>query len=223
MPDVSPPASPPALLADVHPPQAPTPHLTTPADLDRLLHAWQSRFTGGRSPSTVPLAFRDWAAHMANTPFQTAALGQAALAQWKRLAQMALGVESPIAPKPGDHRFANPAWQQRPFDLLVQAVLLGEEWCDELVRSPGGVGKPNQRIVAFTVRQFLDLISPSNVPWLNPEVIEATRATGGRNFVDGLINLLHDRSASHRGTPPAASRSAATLPSRRARWCFATR
>jgi polyhydroxyalkanoate synthase len=187
------------LPEDVQPTQAPAPHVTTPADLDRMLHAWQSRFTGGRSPSTVALALRDWGAHMANAPFQTAALGQAALAQWQRLAQTALGVENPIAPRPGDHRFAHPAWQQRPYDLLVQAVLLGEEWWDKVVRSPGGVGKPNERIVAFTMRQFLDLISPSNVPWLNPEVIEATTATGGRNLVAGLTNLLHDQAASHGG------------------------
>jgi polyhydroxyalkanoate synthase len=199
MPDMSPRVAPPVQQQDVQPPPAPAPHLTTPADLDRMLHAWQSRFTGGRSPSTVALAFRDWAAHMANAPFQTAALGQAALAQWQRLAQTALGAEVPIAPKPGDHRFAHPAWQQRPYDLLVQAVLLGEEWWDSVVRSPGGVGRHNERIVAFTVRQWLDLISPSNVPWLNPEVIEATRATGGRNLVDGLTNFLHDQAASHGG------------------------
>jgi polyhydroxyalkanoate synthase len=73
--------------------------------------------------------------------------------------------------------------QQRPYDLLTQAVLLGEEWWDSIVRSPGGVDPHNQRIVAFTVRQWLDLMSPSNIPWLNPEVIDATRNTGGANLV----------------------------------------
>jgi hypothetical protein len=28
----------------------------TPSDLDRALHDWQTRFTSGRSPSSVPLA-----------------------------------------------------------------------------------------------------------------------------------------------------------------------
>ncbi len=203
MPDMTSHVAAPAQPQDVQPPPAP-PHVTTPADLDRMLHAWQSRFTGGRSPSTVALALRDWAAHMANAPFQTAALGQAALsAQWQRLAQTALGMEPPIAPRPDHHRFADPAWQQRPYDLLVQAVLLGEEWCDKVVRTPGGVDKPNQRLVAFTVRQFLDMVSPSNVPWLNPEVIAATKATGGRNLVAGVSNFLHDQAARHGG---AASR-----------------
>ena len=168
----------------------------TPADLDRVLHVWQSRFTGGRSPSTLCLAFLDWAAHAANAPFQTAALGQTALAQWGRLARAALGGERAIAPQPGDRRFTGAAWQQRPYDLLTQAVLLGEEWWDSVARSPGGVAKPNERIVAFNVRQWLDMLSPSNVPWLNPEVIEATRTTGGANLAAGIRNLLCDNPAS---------------------------
>ena len=42
----------------------------TPHDLDRILHVLQSRFTAGRSPSTEPIAFLDWAAHAADAPFQ---------------------------------------------------------------------------------------------------------------------------------------------------------
>nr|WP_294516901.1 alpha/beta fold hydrolase [uncultured Rhodopila sp.] len=185
----------PIRLATSPPDVRPT-RVTTPADLDRLLHAWQSRFTGGRSPSTVALACLDWAAHAANAPFQTADLGRTAMAQWARLMRAAMGQEEPIVPQPGDHRFANPAWHQRPYSLLTQAVLLGEEWWDSVVRSPGGVGPHNERMVAFTTRQWLDLISPSNVPWLNPEVIGATRDTGGKNLLMGIGNYLRDQSGS---------------------------
>lgn len=104
-----------------------------------------------------------------------------------------------IAPQPDDDRFAHPAWRERPYDLLTQAVLLGEEWWDSVVRSPGGVSGPNERMVAFCMRQWLDLMSPSNVPWLNPEVIEATRTSGGANLARGLSNLLHDQSATYGG------------------------
>ena len=171
MPDMPTPMHPPVPLPDVRPLRAPSPGAITPADLDRMLHVWQSRLTGGRSPSTVGLAFLDWAAHAANAPFETAALGGTALAQWQRLARAAVGGETVIEPQPGDDRFAHPAWKQPPYDLLAQAVLLGEEWWDSVVRSPGGVSQPNQRMVAFCMRQWLDLMSPSNVPWLNPEVI----------------------------------------------------
>jgi polyhydroxyalkanoate synthase len=102
---------------------------TTPADLDRMLHAWQSRFTAGHSPSTVSLAFLDWAAHAFNAPFQTAALSMAAMEQWRRLARITLGAEPPLPLPPGDHRFSNPAWAGHPYAAVVRAVLLGEQWC----------------------------------------------------------------------------------------------
>jgi hypothetical protein len=38
-----------------------------------MLHAWQSRYTAGRSPSTLGIGFFDWVARAANAPFQTAA------------------------------------------------------------------------------------------------------------------------------------------------------
>jgi polyhydroxyalkanoate synthase len=176
---------------------------STPEDFDRILHAWQSRFTGGRSPSTVPLAFMDWAAHAANAPFATAALGHSAIKQWQRLAVAIMSGTNAVAPKPDDHRFSNPAWQRRPYSMLVQSVLLGEEWWDKAVHTPRGVSPPNTKMVAFTMRQFLDLVSPSNVPWLNPEVIDATRTSGGRNLVDGMRNLLRDSAAPQSG--PAAT------------------
>jgi polyhydroxyalkanoate synthase len=164
-------------------------------NLDRALHNWQSRYTGGRSPSTVALAFMDWAAHTANAPFKTAALAHTALAQWRRLAGAMAGGDPVITPPPGDHRFANPAWTKPPFNLLTQAVLLGEEWWDQLLHVAPGVSPPNERMVAFTMRQFLDMVSPSNIPWLNPEVIEATRASGGKNLREGLHNFLRDQTA----------------------------
>jgi polyhydroxyalkanoate synthase len=176
------------------------PHSSAAADLDRILHDRESRLTGGFSPSTLGLAWLDWAAHAANAPFETADLGRSAIEQWTRLWRAAMTGKPAVAPSPGDRRFANPAWRQPPFNLLTQAVLLGEEWLDSVARSPRGVDPHNARIVAFSVRQWLDLMSPSNVPWINPEVIEATRASGGGNLVAGLRNLLHDAAAARGGS-----------------------
>jgi polyhydroxyalkanoate synthase len=98
-----------------------------------------------------------------------------------------------ITPPPGDHRFANPAWQKPPFNLITQSVLLAEEYWERLVHASPGISTQNERMVAFTLRQFLDLISPSNVPWLNPEVINATRASGGKNLIAGFENFMRDQ------------------------------
>lgn len=172
---------------------APGPHRTTAADLDRLLHAWQSRFTAGQSPSTASLAFLDWAAHALNAPFQTAELGRLAIEHWQRLARIALGSDARLPVPEGDHRFSDPAWSQDPYGLVVQAVLLGELWCERVAQGPGGIDPGNRRIVAFKTRQLLDMISPSNWPWFNPEVTAATRDNGGRNLVQGFGNFLRDQ------------------------------
>src|ERR1700753_1423355 len=80
------------------------PRLTRPADLDRHLHVLQSRFTGGRSPSTVGLAWLDWMAHAANTPFKAASWGESAFAKCQRLLPTARGAPPAITPAPEDHR-----------------------------------------------------------------------------------------------------------------------
>ena len=113
------------LMPDVQPSSPPS---ATAGDFDRILHVWQSRLTGGRSPSTVGLAFLDWAAHAANAPFQTAALGRAALGAMAAPRARDDGRSCSDRARPGDDRFTHPAWQQRPYNLLTQAVLLGEEW-----------------------------------------------------------------------------------------------
>jgi len=197
--NISAPVIPPAPISADLPPD-----LATGAVLDQMLHAWQSHFTGGRSPSTLGIAFLDWAAHAVNAPFEMAELGGVAQAQWVRLAQAAATGEAAIDPAPGDNRFADPAWQQFPFNMMTQSVLLGEEWWDRLVRSPHGVGRPNKRIVAFSVRQWLDLVSPSNIPWCNPEVINATRDSSGANLVAGLRNFMRDNNAAKGGGGPSA-------------------
>jgi len=112
MPDIAPQVHP-VVIPAARPPVLPP---TTADDLDRSLHNWQSRVNGGRSPSTVALAFMDWAAHTANTPFKTASFARTATAQWQRLAGTMMGGANTIAPQPGDHRFAHPAWQQRPYN-----------------------------------------------------------------------------------------------------------
>ena len=37
----------------------------TPANLDRVLHAWQARVTGGVAPISLTLALLDWAVQLA--------------------------------------------------------------------------------------------------------------------------------------------------------------
>lgn len=171
-----------------------------PAGLDRMLHAAQGRVTLGLSPLAQGLAFMDWAAHARNAPFRCLSLAQAAVSQWQRLCAAAADGAA-IVPPPGDHRFQDPSWRQPPFNLMHQSFLLAEEWWAKASTAFPGVSRANQRITSFTIRQLVDTFSPSNVPWLNPEVIQATIATGGRNFFAGSTNLFTDLQERVSGRP----------------------
>jgi polyhydroxyalkanoate synthase len=170
--------------------------------LDHLIHA----ATGARqlraSPVGQILALTDWALHLANTPVRCSHVARLAITQWQRLAEVALG-KATINPPPTDHRFANPSWPNPPFNRICQAFLLAEEWWTEFARPPEGVGQANGQIVSFATRQWVDVFSPSNIPWLNPEVIEATLATGGRSLRDGYVNFLSDLQEAMSGRPSA--------------------
>ncbi len=176
--------------------------LSSLPELDRLVHAAEGRLTAGLSPTALWLAFLDWGLHIANAPFRRMALAQLAFAQSWRLLQ-APGRAAAIVPSPGDHRFGHPGWRNPPFAQLQQAFLVAEEWWGELAKPPPGTNRANGRIVSFAMRQWIDVFSPSNVPWLNPEVIETTFATGGLSLLQGWANFAADLRAALGGKPAA--------------------
>jgi len=159
--------------------------------LDGLLHAAQGRASGGLSPIAQGLAYLDWGVHLANGPFRRTQLAAEAVRNAVRLGDAIMG-QMAITPQAGDHRFQDPAWSQPPFSLYAQAFLLAEEWWADAVAAPRGISEGDRRVVAFGVRQWVDMFSPSNVPWLNPEVIRATQQTGGGNFLKGAANFVAD-------------------------------
>ncbi|HXZ00322.1 MAG TPA: alpha/beta fold hydrolase [Stellaceae bacterium] len=182
------------------PPASPPPLAAEPAstEFDRLAHAWQARFTLSISPAALWAAFADWAAHLANAPGKQLALVEQAAREGARLAgyvrQRALGGDPPacIEPSPHDRRFSDAGWRQPPFDAACQAFLFWQKWWHEATAGVPGVASANERIVAFTMRQVLDLFSPANWPFSHPTILRATAAEGGQNLVRGLLNLIED-------------------------------
>lgn len=155
---------------------------------DRLLHAWQAKGTGSLSIISLSLAYLDWSLHLADAPERRSALALKALEQLKRLATPAEWTE----PAPEDHRFRHEAWSRAPFSQVAQAFLLTEEWWKEATGGLPGVARSHTDVVTFGARQLLDIFSPSNIPWINPEVLQATIRQAGGNFVKGLYNFAED-------------------------------
>ncbi|HEY0266627.1 MAG TPA: alpha/beta fold hydrolase [Rhizomicrobium sp.] len=160
----------------------------SPEMLDRYLHAAEARYTGSLSPASLMLAYMDWALHLANAPARRLDLTKMAVQQWARLADPGQW----IAPGPQDRRFRDDVWSKPPFNLISQAFLLGEDWWRAATVCEPGVSKSHADVVAFGARQMLDVFSPSNFPWTNPEVLRAAQAQKGQNFATGFRNFVED-------------------------------
>ena len=189
------------------------PPASDPADFDRLLRAMVMRRTLGRSPVSLSTALTDWMGHLAFAPSVCWRLAEGAAERWLqfgRYAQIAaLGGDPPahccIQPAPQDNRFADPAWQQWPFNLIHHAFLAQEEWWQQAATSAPGVSRHHQQLVSFMARQILDQVAPSNFAMTNPVVLRETLRTGGRNLWTGAQNFIEDAQRSLAHQPPAGS------------------
>ncbi len=179
--------------------------------VDRLMHAWQGRFTLSLSPATLWLAFADWGVHLANAPGKQAALAEKAMRKsvrlgtylWRRATEPA--TLPCIEPLPQDKRFAGEAWREPPFHAIYQAFLLQQQWWHNAATGLRGVAPRHERIVAFALRQFLDVFSPSNFLFSNPEVLHQTLAEGGQNLARGARHAIEDWERAVAGRKPIGS------------------
>jgi polyhydroxyalkanoate synthase len=160
---------------------------------DRALHAAQAKFTGGLSPDGIGLAWLDWLLHIANQPGRQAELLHLAVKDAVALGRQALGQPAELlTPAAEDHRFSHPGWQAPRHALLVQKFLRAERWWKSATTDVPGLSRQHERVVEFMARQAMDMVSPSNMPALNPEVVEAARTMQGANFGAGLRHLIND-------------------------------
>lgn len=169
--------------------------------LDRELHAAEAMLTGGLSPASLIGAYMDWISHLANQPGRRLALLQEAGADAATLWRDYLGVPQAdmLKPRPGDHRFDYKGWNNLPYLLLEQGFLLTEQWWTSATTNVQGVAKNHERMVAFLARQLLDMLTPSNNPLLNPEVLAVTLQRHGENLQSGLKYFIADLTAATQG------------------------
>ncbi|MGV3633398.1 MAG: PHA/PHB synthase family protein [Pseudorhodoplanes sp.] len=165
---------------------------------NRVLRATTARMTQGLSPNAQAAAWFDWASHLARAPGRQLELGIAA-AQIATLypcfVEQTLAGADPAPPfhaQQYDRRFQHEAWKKPPLLFWQQAYLAQERWWCEATREVRGMTPTRVRRVRFMVNQILNAFSPSNIPWVNPKVVEATIRENGANLVRGGQNLLED-------------------------------
>lgn len=158
--------------------------------IDRMVNASLGHLTQGISPVSVFAAFADWLSHLAVSPGKQHELRVKAWRKWARLAlyawQAPLGVgESLIEPLEQDKRFQAPEWQRWPYNVLYQSFLLGQQWWHNATCDVRGTTRHHEQVATFMTRQWIDMFSPSNGLWTNPEVMRATAIERGGNLLRG--------------------------------------
>ena len=204
-------------LKAVQPPpetRSPPPHAAAQkrpyADIDRILRGAFARATGGVSPFGVAETWTDWALHLSRAPGRQLELAEHGrdnilkLMDYSAKSMTGGSPPAPFTPKDYDHRFSDAGWKQAPFSLWQQGFLAAQDWWDHATDEVRGLRRQDCDRTRFLVRQLLDTVSPSNFPWLNPEIIARTSATGGRNLVEGAVHAAEDmlHTLSHAHTPP---------------------
>lgn len=166
--------------------------------LDRVAQAIIARYTQGISPHAQMSAWIDWASHLTQSPGRQLELAADAFASLTQLAHFGLHnlvsdtAERPFTPEPEDRRFADPAWGSFPFLFYEQAFLAQQQWWRHATREVRGMRPNNAARVRFLALKYLDAFSPSNLPWLNPVVVERTQREAGANIYRGLKNFIED-------------------------------
>jgi len=164
--------------------------------LDQMTRVSWAQVTGGLSPVSLINTFQDWALHLAASPTKQMKLVEKATLNMMHMTNYMLrgGLDDTTeAHKGADGRFAGEAWRDKPFDIMAEAFIQAEDWWQEATNDIPGLSDADEKAISFLSRQILDAMSPSNMFWTNPEVLEATAAEGGANLTHGLHHYTQDQ------------------------------
>ncbi len=168
------------------------------AGLDRGGMASLARISAGLSPHAMLDAWSDWSMHLARAPGRQMELIERAQANWLKLTQFTIASmlgQAPSAPfQPGryDTRWSHQGWAQPPFAAWQQGFLALQDCWQAATSDLRGLRKQNADRTGFMMRQLLDSVSPANFPLTNPEILEKTWQTAGRNLFDGAAHFSDD-------------------------------
>lgn len=180
---------------------------------DEFFHASQARAFSSLSPTSLSLAWLDWAMHLTASPGKQIELLRLAFERQRDLSQYlidcikASGDSSRVCIEPPetDRRFSDPAWCKWPYNILHQGFLLTQSWWEEATSDMPGVSRHHLDQVSFWARQLLDMVSPGNQLYTNPVALDRTIQEGGMNLMRGGGYFLEDIVRHQTGMPVAGA------------------
>lgn len=175
--------------------------------LDRTTHAALARVSAGLSPVSVARAWTDWLFNLAASPgtqTRLSAHAQSLALQWlirslRSTVQLETAdVDKPISPasdkgnessglRIADPRFDHEDWEQWPWSSMSEMNRAWEDWWLSATQLRGMEPHSREQLL-FLGRQWLDMVSPSNFLWSNPQAIRKAVETRGHSLVAGAAH-----------------------------------
>jgi polyhydroxyalkanoate synthase len=175
--------------------------------IDQHVQGRMGQLIGGILPLQTTLVYLDWLGHLMVSPGKQLDVVKGALEDTQAAAQdlWMHGKDGAQEPREAalDKRFASAAWQQWPYKAYADGFRLMEGTWRRATQGVPGLNHRSADVVAFAARQWLDVLCPVNLPWLNPDVIQATQRKGGANLLRGTLNWLDDLHRMLGKLPPA--------------------
>jgi polyhydroxyalkanoate synthase len=109
----------------------------------------------------------------------------------KRL--LGLPSEDVITPHGDDTRFADPVWSESPsWDVIKEWYLAFTRHFEDMLYETPGLSDKERRRSAFWLRNWLNLVAPTNFFCLNPVAMRRCLESHGESLQEGWKNLLRD-------------------------------
>ncbi|MDR3442767.1 MAG: alpha/beta fold hydrolase [Legionella sp.] len=168
--------------------------------LNKTYQANLAKFTAGISPASLKIAYFSWISQLAQAPGTLMKLSFYPAMHIPDVLNHLMTQERPANGK--DVRFHTENWAHYPWRLWAELFLQIEDWYLQSAEVPG-LTKPVKRIISFSIRQIFDAMSPSNFVLTNPDLLQETIRSQGRNLVRGTELAFQDVIEKLSGSPPA--------------------
>lgn len=117
------------------------------------------------------------------------------LALQSHVMRRAMGIpsEDVILPNPDDARFSDPIWtDSATWDITKEWYLAFTRRLQDMYFETPGLSAKERRRAAFWLREWLNMVAPTNFFWSNPAAIERCVATQGESLKQGWENFQRD-------------------------------
>jgi len=106
---------------------------------------------------------------------------------------MGIASEDVIKPNADDARFANPIWtDSASWDIVKEWYLAFTHRLEDMFFETPGLSDKERRRSAFWLRNWLNMVAPTNFFGLNPAAMERFVATNGESLKKGWENFQRD-------------------------------